>query len=134
MFLQTNWREKSKNLQKKRNDIFTEGRSNCSYMERQRLVCMVTTIHDASIASARTEDRRTGHHIAKPTCILRSNKYMKEIDWSDQYLTATISSGKLKNGIKKWVSIWVIVVYSMDFKIYCSLNAQNKMTVLFCSS
>lgn len=45
----------------------------------KRLVSMVT-IHDASIASTKTGDRRTDHHITKPTCILGFNKYMKEVD------------------------------------------------------
>ena len=40
----------------------------------KRLVLMVTTIHDASIASTGKEDRRTGHQITKPTCILEYNK------------------------------------------------------------
>ena len=52
----------------------------------KRLVRRVTTIHDASIASTGKEDRRTGHQITKPTCILEYNKYMKVVDRSDQYL------------------------------------------------
>lgn len=38
---------------------------------------MMKTICDASIASTEKEDRRTGHQVAKPTCILESNKHMK---------------------------------------------------------
>ena len=44
----------------------------------KRLVRMVTTIHDASITSTGKEDRRTGHQITKPTCILEYNKYMRD--------------------------------------------------------
>jgi len=43
----------------------------------QRLFCMMKTICDASIASTGEEDRRTGHQVTKPTCILEYNKYVK---------------------------------------------------------
>ena len=46
----------------------------------KRLVRMVTAIHEASTASTGKEDRRTGHQITKPTCILEYNKYMKGVD------------------------------------------------------
>ena len=38
---------------------------------------MMKTICDASIASTGEEDRRTGHQVTKPTCILEYNKYVK---------------------------------------------------------
>ena len=47
---------------------------------------MVTTIHDISLACTGKEDKRTGHQIAKPTCILQYNKYRKGVGQSDQYL------------------------------------------------
>ena len=46
----------------------------------KRVVRMVTAIHDASIASTGKEDRRSGHQITKPTCLVEYNKYMKGVD------------------------------------------------------
>lgn len=43
----------------------------------KRLFCMMKTICDASIASTGKEDRRTGHQVTKPACILEYNKYVK---------------------------------------------------------
>ena len=40
---------------------------------------MVTIIHDTSIVSTGKEDRRTGHQITKPTCVLEYNKYTKGV-------------------------------------------------------
>ena len=94
----------------------------------KRLVNMVTHIHDVSMASTGKEDRKTGHQITKPTCILEYNKYMKGVDWSDQYL----ENFNILQKTQKWYKNVGFYVSNCSlfnaFKIYCSLNAQNKMT------
>ena len=75
-------KEKSKNLQRREMTFLQKGEVIVLIWKDKRLVCMVTTLHEASIASARTEDGRTGHHITKPTCILESNKHMKGLTQS----------------------------------------------------
>ena len=89
---------------------------------------MVTTIHDASIASPGKEDRRTGHQITKPTCILEYNKYMKGVDRSDQYLANFNILWKTQKWYKKAGFYLSNCSLFNAFKIYCSLNAHNKMT------
>lgn len=70
-------KEKSKNLQRGEMTFFRKGEVILIRKYKRRLFCMMKTICDASIASTEKEDRRTGHQVAKPTCILESNKHMK---------------------------------------------------------
>ena len=79
-------KEKSKNLQRGEMTSLRKGEVILLIRKGKRLVRMVTTIHDASIASTGKEDRRTGRQITKPTCILDYNKYMRGVNQSDQYL------------------------------------------------
>ena len=89
---------------------------------------MVTTIPDASMASTGKEDRRTGHQIIKPTCISEYNKYMKGVGQSDQYLANFSIFQKTRKWYKKVGFYLSNCGLFSAFKIYCSFNAQNKMT------
>ncbi|TEA32634.1 hypothetical protein DBR06_SOUSAS19810022, partial [Sousa chinensis] len=77
-------KEKSKNLQREEMTYLCK-REMILIWKDKRLLHMVITIHDASIASTGKEDRRTRHQMTKPTCILEYNKCMKGVDRSDQY-------------------------------------------------
>ena len=94
----------------------------------KRLVRMVTTIHDASIVPTGKEDRRTGHQITKPTCILQYNKHMKGVDQCDQYLANFNILWKTRKWYKKVGFYLSNCSLFNGFKFYYSLNAQNKMT------
>ena len=39
------------------------------------------------MTSTEKENRKTGHEIIKPICILDYHKYMERVDFSDQYLS-----------------------------------------------
>ncbi|TEA37041.1 hypothetical protein DBR06_SOUSAS210197, partial [Sousa chinensis] len=77
---------KSKNLQRGEMTFLQKGEVILLIWKDKRLVCMVATIHDASIAPTGKEDRRTGHQNTKPTCTLEYNEYVKGVNRSDQYL------------------------------------------------
>ncbi|XP_028349574.1 piggyBac transposable element-derived protein 4 [Physeter macrocephalus] len=62
-------KEKSKNLQRGEMTFLWKGEVILLIWKDKRLVRMVTTIQDTSIASTGKECRRTGHQITKPTCI-----------------------------------------------------------------
>ena len=94
----------------------------------KKLVHMVTAIHNTTIASTGKEDRRTDHQITKPTCILEYNKYMKGVDRSNQYLANFNILQKTRKWYKKEGFYLSNCGLFNVFKIYCSLNAQNKMT------
>ena len=63
-------KEKSKNLQRVEMTFLQKREVILLIWKDKRLVCMVTTIHDTSIASTGKEDRKTGHQITKPTSML----------------------------------------------------------------
>ena len=120
-------KEKSENLQRGEMTFLWKGEVILLIWKDKRLVWMVTTIHDASIASTGKEDRRTGHQMTKPTCILEYDKYMKGVDWSDQYLANFNILWKTQKWYKK-VGLYLSNYGLFNaFKIYCNLNAQNKM-------
>ena len=73
-------KKKSKNLQRGERIFLQKGEVILLIWKHKKLVHMVTAIHDTTIASTGKEDRRTGHQITKPTCILEYNKYMKGVD------------------------------------------------------
>ena len=119
---------KSKNLQRGEMTFLQKGEMILLIWKDKRLVCMVATIHDASIAPTGKEDRRTGHQKTKPTCILEYNEYVKGVNRSNQYLANLKILWKTRKWYKK-VGFYLSNCSLFNvFKIYCSLKAQNKMT------
>jgi hypothetical protein len=53
--------------------------------KHQRLVRMISTIHEATIVNTRRKDRKTNMEIKKPYALVQCNKFMKNIDRADQY-------------------------------------------------
>jgi len=50
-------------------------------------VRMISTIHDATIVNSGRKDRKTNMEIKKPYTIVQYNKFMKDVDRADQYLS-----------------------------------------------
>jgi hypothetical protein len=53
----------------------------------KRLVCMISTIHDATIVNAGRKDRKTKMEVKKPYAIVQYNIFMKGVDRANQYLS-----------------------------------------------
>jgi hypothetical protein len=51
------------------------------------LVQMISTIHDATIVNKGRKDRKTNMEIKKPNAVVQSNKFIKDVDRADQYLS-----------------------------------------------
>jgi hypothetical protein len=53
----------------------------------QRLVQMISTIHEARIVNTRQKDRKTKMEIKKPYAVVHYGKFMRGVDRTDQYLS-----------------------------------------------
>jgi len=53
----------------------------------KRLVRMISTIHEATIVNTGRRDRKINMKIKKPYAVVQYNKFMKDIDRADQYLS-----------------------------------------------
>jgi hypothetical protein len=48
---------------------------------------MISTIHDATIVNKGRKDRKTNVEIKKPYAVVQYNKFIKDVQRADQYLT-----------------------------------------------
>ena len=53
----------------------------------KRLVWMIRMIHDATIANTGRKVKKTNMEIKKPYAVIQYNKFMKDVDRADQYLS-----------------------------------------------
>ena len=118
----------------RRNGILTEGRSDFSYMERQdsslRGDNCSWLLHNI-YRKGRQEDR-TLHNQAHLNIKVWLNTWKGLINLISVWQTS-ISSRKLGNGIRKWVSIWVIVIYTIQLYFIIALMHRVKwLTSNFC--
>jgi len=54
---------------------------------RIRLVRMISAMHDATVVNTGRKDRKTNMEIKKPYAVVQYNKFIKDIDKADQYLS-----------------------------------------------
>ncbi|XP_047360348.1 piggyBac transposable element-derived protein 4-like isoform X2 [Vespa velutina] len=54
---------------------------------KTKTIRMISTIHNATLTNTQTKCRKTNYTIKKPESVLDYNKYMKRVDWPDQYLS-----------------------------------------------
>jgi hypothetical protein len=52
-----------------------------------RLVRMISMIHEVTIVNTGRKDRKTNMEIKKPYAVVQSNKFMKGVNGADQYLS-----------------------------------------------
>ena len=62
---------------------------------------MISTIHDATIVNKGKKNRKTNMEIKKPYAVVQYNKFIKDIDRADQYLSYYSVLKKTKKWSKK---------------------------------
>jgi hypothetical protein len=89
----------------------------------KRLVRMISTIHDATLVTTGRKDRKTNLEIKKPYAIVKYNKFMKSVKWSNKvvlyllncalfsafcvYRTLTNKKVRYKNFLHEVVRSWI---------------------------
>jgi len=64
---------------------------------------MISTIHDTTIVNTGRRDRKTNMEIKKPYAVVQYNKFIKDIDRADQYLSYYSVLKKTVKSLKKVV-------------------------------
>ena len=88
-----------------------------------RLVRMISTIHDATIVNEGEKDRKTNMEIKKPYAVGQNSKFVKGIDWADQYLSFYSFLRKTVKWSKKVVLYLLNCVLFNAFFVYRTLNS-----------
>jgi len=55
--------------------------------QSKKTVSLISTIHSSKMEESHNIDRNTREKIVKPNALIDYNKYMKGVDWADQYLS-----------------------------------------------
>jgi hypothetical protein len=108
--------------------FWREGEVMVQVWKDQRLVQVISTIHEATIVNRRQKDRKTSMEIKKPYAVVQCSKVMKGVDRADQYLSFYMV---LRNTVKWSIKV---VLYLLNcalfntFFMYRTLNP-NKSKV-----
>jgi hypothetical protein len=93
----------------------------------QRLVRMISMIHEATIVNTRWKDRKTNMEIKMPYAVVQYNKFMEGLDRADQYLSFY---SVLRNTVKWSIKVILYLLNSALFNIfsvYRTLNTNKKV-------
>ena len=93
----------------------------------ERLVRMIITIHEATVVNTGRKDRKTNMEIKKPYAVVQYNKFMKDVDRADQYLSYYSVLRKTVKWLKKVVLYLLNCVLFNAFFVYRTLNTNNKV-------
>jgi hypothetical protein len=85
---------------------------------------MINTIHDATNVNKGRKDRKTNMEIEKPYSVVQYNKFIKDTDRADQYLSYYSVLKKTVNGQKKVVLYLLNCVIFNAFSVYRTLNTE----------
>ena len=66
---------------------------------------IISIIHGATIVNSGRKDRKTNMEIKKPYVVVQYCKFMKGVDWADQYLIFYSVQRKTVKWLKKWYCI-----------------------------
>jgi len=88
-------------------------------------VQMISTIHDATLVDKVRKDRETNMEIKKPYTVVRYNKFIKDVDRTDQYLSYYCSEENCKMVKKKVVLYLLNCVLFNAFCVYRTLNTNK---------
>jgi len=95
----------------------------------KRLVQMISTIHEATIINKGQNDRKTNMEIKKPSAVVLYNKFMKDVDRADQYLSYYSVLRKTVKWSKKLVLYLLNCALFNAFFVYRTLNTNKKSRV-----
>jgi hypothetical protein len=76
-----------KRLTKGQSAFWRKGDVMVQVWKDQRLVRMISMIHEATIVNTRQKDSKTNMEIQKPYAVVKYSQFMKGVDWTDQYLS-----------------------------------------------
>jgi hypothetical protein len=93
---------KSKRLKKWQSAFWRKGDVMVQVWKDQRLMRMISTIHEATTVNTRRKDRKTNMEIKKPYAAVQYNKFMKAVDRADQYLSFHLV---LRNTVKWLINV-----------------------------
>jgi hypothetical protein len=68
----------------------------------ERLLQLISIIHDATIVNTGRRDRKTKMEIKKPYAVVQYSKFMKGIDRADQYCSYYSILRKTVKWSKRW--------------------------------
>lgn len=98
---------------------------------KNRVVRMISTIHNAKFVDTGKICRKTGRAIQKPRCIFDYNQHMKGVDRADQYLSYYPIFRKTLKWSKK-ISLYLFNCGLFNtFKVYKHMNASCGKTRAF---
>lgn len=99
--------------------------------KKNRVIRMISTIHNAEIVDTGKTCRKTGQPIQKPRCILDYNQHMKGVDRADQYL----SYYPIYRKTIKWYKKVALYLFNCSlfnaFRVYQHVNANCGKTLRF---
>jgi len=93
----------------------------------KRLVRMINTIHEATIVNTGRKGGKTNMEIKKPYVVVQYNKFMKDIDRTDQYLGYYSVLKKIIKRSKKVVLYLLNCALFNEFFVYRTLNTNKKL-------
>jgi len=93
-------------------------------VEGQKLVGMISTIHDVTIVNTGQKDRKTNMEIKKPYAVVQYSKFMSGIDRADQYLSYYSVLRKNCKMVKKGGAVSAILCTLQ--RIFCVQDTKYK--------
>jgi len=90
------------------------------------LVRVVSTIHDVTVVSTGRKDGKTNMEIKKPYAVVQYNKFMKDVDRTDQYLSYYSVLRKTAKWSKNMVLYLLNCALFKAFCVYRTLNTNKK--------
>jgi hypothetical protein len=89
----------------------------------QRLVQMISTIHESTIINTRQKDGKTNMEIKKHYVVFQYDKFMKGIDRADQYLNFY---SVLRNTVKWSIKVVMYLLNRVLFNAYFVQDTKYK--------
>jgi len=86
---------------------------------------MISRIHEATVVNTGWKDRKTNMEIKKPYAVVQYNKFMKDLDRADQYLSYYSVLRKTVKWSKKVVLYLLNCALFKAFFVYRTLNTNK---------
>ncbi|XP_047345764.1 piggyBac transposable element-derived protein 4-like isoform X2 [Vespa velutina] len=87
-----------------------------AFRTKKKTLYMISSIHTANMVEITSP--RTNKTVKKPTCVVEYNKYMKDVDRADQYLSYYSILFKTKKWTKKVVLYFINAALFNAYQIY----------------
>jgi len=89
------------------------------------LVRLISMIHDTTVVNTGRKHRRTGPDIKKPYVVFQYNKFMKDVDRRDKYL----SYYSVLRKTVKWLNVYARLCIPQCIFVYKTLNTNKKVCI-----